>query len=128
MAVITLAWAILQKKKSKQNVDNDDAMKRLEAMKFNFSTIKATTNNFSNANKLGEGGFGLVYKVSLPNGQEFAVKRLFHKTEHTEEQFKNEILWWLSSNKSVLLAFKMLVDDIGDVTITNDGATILKML
>ena len=38
-------------------------MKRLEALKFNFSTIKAATNNFSNANKLGEGGFGSVYKV-----------------------------------------------------------------
>ncbi|KAK9991780.1 hypothetical protein SO802_026765 [Lithocarpus litseifolius] len=92
MTVIMLAWAILRKKKSKQNVDNDDAMKRLEALKFNFSTIKAATNNFSNANKLGEGGFGSVYKARLPNGQEFAVKRLFHKTEHTEEQFENEIL------------------------------------
>ncbi|XP_030923054.1 cysteine-rich receptor-like protein kinase 26 [Quercus lobata] len=92
MTVITLAWAILQKKKSKQNVDNDDATKRLEALKFNFNTIKAATNNFSNANKIGEGGFGSVYKARLPNGQEFAVKRLFHKTEHTEEQFKNEIL------------------------------------
>ncbi|KAM4116932.1 hypothetical protein ACB094_02G087000 [Castanea mollissima] len=93
MTVITLAWAILQKRKSKQNVDhNDDAIKRLESLKFNFSTIKAATNNFSNANKLGEGGFGSVYKARLPNGQEFAVKRLFHQTEHTEEQFENEIL------------------------------------
>ncbi|KAL4643556.1 hypothetical protein ACB092_02G101100 [Castanea dentata] len=91
MTVLALAWAILQKK-SKQNVDNDDAMKRLEALKFNFSTIKAATNNFSNANKIGEGGFGSVYKARLPNGQEFAVKRLFHQTEHTEEQFENEIL------------------------------------
>ena len=32
------------------------------------------------------------FQARLPNGQEFAVKRLFHKTEHTEEQFKNEIL------------------------------------
>ena len=32
------------------------------------------------------------FQARLPNGQEFAVKRLFHKTEHTEEQFENEIL------------------------------------
>ena len=40
--------------------EDDDAMKRLEALKFKFSTIKVATNNFSNAtnaNKLGEGGF-----------------------------------------------------------------------
>ena len=32
---------------------DDDAMKSLEALKFKFSTIKAATNKFSNANKLG---------------------------------------------------------------------------
>jgi len=37
--------------------EDDDAMKRPEAPKFKFSTIKAATNNFSNANKLGEGTF-----------------------------------------------------------------------
>jgi hypothetical protein len=30
---------------------------------FNLSTMQAATNNFSDANKLGEGGFGPVYKV-----------------------------------------------------------------
>ena len=30
---------------------------------FNLRTMQAATNNFSDANKLGEGGFGPVYKV-----------------------------------------------------------------
>ena len=30
---------------------------------FNLTTILNATNNFSNANKLGDGGFGPVYKV-----------------------------------------------------------------
>jgi hypothetical protein len=36
----------------------------VESLQFNFATIEAATNNFSNDNKLGEGGFGAVYKVN----------------------------------------------------------------
>ncbi|KAK1557176.1 hypothetical protein Q3G72_019565 [Acer saccharum] len=41
-----------------------------EMLCFSLATIRAATNNFSNANKLGEGGFGPVYKGKLPNGKE----------------------------------------------------------
>ncbi|KVI04200.1 Protein kinase-like domain-containing protein [Cynara cardunculus var. scolymus] len=34
---------------------------------FEFESILAATDNFSDANKLGEGGFGPVYKVMIPN-------------------------------------------------------------
>lgn len=34
-----------------------------ESIQFDLSTIEAATNNFSERNKLGEGGFGEVYKV-----------------------------------------------------------------
>ena len=44
--------------------DNDN---RGEIYYFNLITILATTNNFSDANKLGEGGFGPVYKVKRFN-------------------------------------------------------------
>ncbi|KAK9947384.1 hypothetical protein M0R45_003013 [Rubus argutus] len=37
---------------------------------FSFSNIQAATNNFSSENKLGEGGFGPVYKGKLNGGQE----------------------------------------------------------
>lgn len=36
---------------------------RVEFLQFDFDTIAAATNNFSGDNKLGEGGFGEVYKV-----------------------------------------------------------------
>ena len=35
----------------------------LESLQYDLATIQAATNNFSDDNKLGEGGFGAVYKV-----------------------------------------------------------------
>ncbi|GJN11645.1 hypothetical protein PR202_ga29848 [Eleusine coracana subsp. coracana] len=43
---------------------------------FGFSQVADATNNFSDGNKLGEGGFGRVYMGQLQNGLEIAVKRL----------------------------------------------------
>ncbi|THG05722.1 hypothetical protein TEA_021130 [Camellia sinensis var. sinensis] len=60
--------------------------------KLDFATIRAATNNFSSANKLGEGGFGLVYKGKLSIGQEIAVKQLRFGSQQGEVEFKNEIV------------------------------------
>ncbi|KAM7472954.1 hypothetical protein LguiA_011137 [Lonicera macranthoides] len=58
---------------------------------FAFTDIKAATNNFSGRNKLGEGGYGPVYKGKLPNGQDVAVKRLSHYSKQGLEEFENEV-------------------------------------
>ncbi|KAK8353760.1 hypothetical protein V6Z12_A05G179500 [Gossypium hirsutum] len=57
---------------------------------FNFGTIAASTNNFSSDNRLGQGGFGPVYKGTL-NGKEIAVKRLSKSSGQGIEEFKNEV-------------------------------------
>ncbi|KAL5999332.1 hypothetical protein ACLOJK_040792 [Asimina triloba] len=64
----------------------------LELQVFNLATISAATNNFSSANKLGEGGFGPVYKGTLHKGQQIAVKRLSGRTSQGLDEFRNEIL------------------------------------
>ncbi|KAF2314002.1 hypothetical protein GH714_021424 [Hevea brasiliensis] len=89
--LITLTCSILRKR-LKHKVKNDDTIRRLESLHFDFSTIKAATDNFSEDNKLGQGGFGSVYKGMLPNGQEIAAKRLSGYSDQGEEEFKNEIL------------------------------------
>ncbi|PON62140.1 Serine/threonine protein kinase [Trema orientale] len=55
-----------------------------------FSTLVAATNNFSPENKLGEGGFGPVYKGEL-QGYDIAVKRLSKNSGQGQIEFKNEI-------------------------------------
>ncbi|XP_026413175.1 G-type lectin S-receptor-like serine/threonine-protein kinase At1g11300 [Papaver somniferum] len=59
---------------------------------FNLACLTLATNNFCWKNKLGEGGFGPVYKGKLQNGQEIAVKRLSTNSGQGIEEFKNEVV------------------------------------
>ncbi|KAK4735148.1 hypothetical protein R3W88_009409 [Solanum pinnatisectum] len=54
--------------------------------------IRAATQNFSEENKLGEGGFGPVYKGTLANGITIAIKRLSRTSGQGLKEFKNEVV------------------------------------
>ncbi|XP_030442377.1 cysteine-rich receptor-like protein kinase 10 [Syzygium oleosum] len=56
-----------------------------------FATILTATDYFSALNKLGQGGFGPVYKGILGDGREVAIKRL-SSTEQGTDEFTNEVL------------------------------------
>ncbi|OIS96801.1 PREDICTED: G-type lectin S-receptor-like serine/threonine-protein kinase At4g27290 isoform X1 [Nicotiana attenuata] len=60
---------------------------------FDFATILEATSNFSLNNKLGEGGFGPVYKGILKDGQEIAVKRLSRYSAQGTDEFMNEVIF-----------------------------------
>ncbi|XP_050121020.1 cysteine-rich receptor-like protein kinase 10 isoform X2 [Malus sylvestris] len=70
--------------------DND--ITTVGSLLFDFAAIQAVTSNFSDDHKLGEGGFGKVYKGVLSNGQEVAVKRLSRNSDQGTEEFKNEMV------------------------------------
>ncbi|KAL2327913.1 hypothetical protein Fmac_021340 [Flemingia macrophylla] len=59
---------------------------------YDFSSISNATNRFSLNNKLGQGGFGPVYKGTLPDGQEIAVKRLSKTSKQGMDEFKTEVM------------------------------------
>ncbi|KAG7953461.1 hypothetical protein I3843_12G110900 [Carya illinoinensis] len=58
---------------------------------FTLRQIKTATNNFDAANKIGEGGFGSVYKGLLSDGTMVAVKQLSSKSKQGNREFLNEI-------------------------------------
>ncbi|KAI3690213.1 hypothetical protein L2E82_48189 [Cichorium intybus] len=77
--------------KDASNLDNN-GRKGSDLMVFSFASIVAATNDFANENKLGEGGFGPVYKGKLSDGQEIAIKRLSRTSGQGLVEFKNELI------------------------------------
>ncbi|XP_050145305.1 cysteine-rich receptor-like protein kinase 44 [Malus sylvestris] len=78
-------------KRQKKKVGND-MKKTVESLQFRLGTIETATNKFSDDNKLGEGGFGAVFKGTLGNGHEIAVKRLSKSSTQGVQEFQNEVV------------------------------------
>ncbi|XP_068639264.1 cysteine-rich receptor-like protein kinase 10 [Aristolochia californica] len=77
---------------SKEIVDKEDKITGVDLPLIDSATIEAATNDFSDSNKLGEGGYGPVYKGILPDGREIAVKRLSRSSGQGLTEFKNEVV------------------------------------
>ncbi|PQM33304.1 uncharacterized protein Pyn_31292 [Prunus yedoensis var. nudiflora] len=87
-------WWLKKKRKMKDFVEADeleDTSTHPEMQFFHLSAIIVATDNFSPVNKLGQGGFGTVYKGQLANDQKIAVKRLAKTSGQGIEEFKNEV-------------------------------------
>ncbi|KAJ9540192.1 hypothetical protein OSB04_026698 [Centaurea solstitialis] len=71
---------------------NEDQKQDVELPLFSLSEIVKATDNFSTNNKLGQGGFGAVYKGVLDDGGEIAVKRLSKTSSQGLVEFQNEVI------------------------------------
>ncbi|XP_057446458.1 cysteine-rich receptor-like protein kinase 25 isoform X2 [Lotus japonicus] len=87
----------------RENFGNESAT--VEPLQFDFVVIQAATNNFSEDNYIGKGGFGKVYKGILHNGQQIAVKRLSESSNQGVDEFKNEVLLIAKLQHKNLVAF-----------------------
>ncbi|WOK95546.1 putative leucine-rich repeat receptor-like protein kinase [Canna indica] len=98
-------YALQQKKKANRIVeqsrpfatwgsggkDDGSAPQLKGARLFPFDEIRKCTNNFSDANEIGSGGYGKVYRGILSSGQMVAIKRAQQGSMQGALEFKTEI-------------------------------------
>ncbi|OIW11635.1 hypothetical protein TanjilG_24841 [Lupinus angustifolius] len=74
---------------ARQDPDIDEGIQHVKL--YTYNELSKATNDFSQANKIGEGGFGSVYKGRLKNGKFAAIKVLSAESRQGEKEFLTEI-------------------------------------
>ncbi|TKY71779.1 leucine-rich repeat receptor protein kinase [Spatholobus suberectus] len=103
LAFLAGMYAIRQKRRAKrsaelnpfanweQNKNSGTAPQLKGARWFSFDELRKYTNNFSEANTIGSGGYGKVYRGTLPSGELVAIKRAARESMQGAVEFKTEI-------------------------------------
>ncbi|KAK3127254.1 hypothetical protein QOZ80_7AG0570420 [Eleusine coracana subsp. coracana] len=93
LIILSSAFVCLKRRKTVKDQKAPET-KKIETGKcalFDLPTLQEATDNFHEKNKLGEGGFGTVYRGRLPDGQDIAVKKLSRCTKQGLNQLHNEV-------------------------------------
>ncbi|KAK9068831.1 hypothetical protein SSX86_012947 [Deinandra increscens subsp. villosa] len=90
LLVLAVIW---WKRPLKHNKRKDKDFQGMEFRTISFSSkqLKSATRNFNAVNKIGEGGFGPVYKGTLSDGTVVAVKQLSSESRQGNREFLNEV-------------------------------------
>ncbi|OWM67828.1 putative receptor-like protein kinase At4g00960 [Punica granatum] len=76
--------------KEGQNEEDWEKIAAREQKHFSYEALAAATRDFHPSHKLGQGGFGPVYRGKLNDGRDIAVKKLSHTSNQGKKEFVNE--------------------------------------
>ncbi|KAG5529054.1 hypothetical protein RHGRI_029651 [Rhododendron griersonianum] len=101
-AVMLIGSAILRKRRRREETEktsltsiNDDLERGAGPRRFSYGHLVAATSNFSEERKLGEGGFGCVYKGYLNDlDMAVAVKKISRGSKQGKNEYVTERSWW----------------------------------
>lgn len=79
-----------QSRRDREEEADLEAIAAREQRGFKYETLAAATRGFSEKNRLGQGGFGPVYRGRLEDGRDVAVKRLGAGSRQGTREFRNE--------------------------------------
>ncbi|BAF21810.1 cysteine-rich receptor-like protein kinase 6 isoform 1 precursor [Oryza sativa Japonica Group] len=90
-------WKRIKKRRPEEqtflsySVSSDD-IQSIDSLILDLPTIRVATDDFADTKMIGQGGFGMVYKGVLPDGQEIAVKRLCQSSRQGIGELKSELI------------------------------------
>ncbi|ONI06817.1 hypothetical protein PRUPE_5G082900 [Prunus persica] len=93
VVILLLLFAVsyVRRKTSEKDDDEDLLGLGLRPNTFSYAELRAATEDFNPSNKLGEGGYGPVYKGTLSDGRVVAVKQISVASHQGKSQFVTEI-------------------------------------
>ncbi|KAG0598836.1 hypothetical protein M758_12G104300 [Ceratodon purpureus] len=90
LACVVVFLRLKKQKAAFRNLEQELARSQVQPCLYSYNDIKSATRDFHSSNKLGEGGFGIVYKGTLIDGTEIAAKKML--TSGNAEDFLNEVV------------------------------------
>ncbi|KAL0328653.1 UNVERIFIED_CONTAM: putative LRR receptor-like serine/threonine-protein kinase [Sesamum calycinum] len=92
LSIVAATFYVFRRRKRQKNLEDKEFLGLdVRPYTFSYAELKTATDDFNLANKLGEGGFGPVYKGTLEDGRVVAVKQLSVASHQGKTQFLAEI-------------------------------------
>ncbi|CAJ2673034.1 unnamed protein product [Trifolium pratense] len=119
-----------------QGIEDQIQHSSMAPKKYRLKELMKATGGFSPQNKLGEGGFGMVYKGSLGNKKEIAVKRVSKNSRQGKQEFMAEVttigslhhknlvklVGWCYESKELLLVYEFMPNGSLDKYLFNQSS------